>query len=123
MENINNILGILAGVLIAGIIVVIIVMFFAIKDHLNDKNKTGVKNITSCNKCKCLIYKKDAYEVKVDYINLFDGLRYFYSYYCMNCKPNYSRKFNNLILGKESYYQEELEVTEQGEPIGYIKKK
>jgi len=37
MENINNILGILAGVLIAGIIVVIIVMFFAIKDHLNDK--------------------------------------------------------------------------------------
>jgi len=74
-----------------------------------------VKNQVSCNACKCLINEEAAFKVYVTYDS-----RYIFPndevYYCHSCKPAYSSK----IFDK---YFKELEVTEQGEPVGYIKRK
>ena len=46
------------------------------------------KKVASCEKCKCLILKKDAYIVKLFVIvGFLDG--YFGEYYCRKCKPKY----------------------------------
>jgi len=116
MENIGIIV-----VLVIGLISVVLVIgsdsieSFLIRKHEAKKLAKRVRNQVSCNTCKCLINKEDCYEVKV----IYDSRYRFHNdevYYCQKCKPAYSSK----ICDK---YYKVLEVTEQGEPVGYIKKK
>jgi len=79
------------------------------RKHEAEQLAERVRNQVSCETCKCLMNKEEAYEViqRREVGNL---------YYCQSCKPAYGLK-------KDNKFYKVLEVTEQGEPVGYIKKK
>ncbi len=82
----------------------------------------------TCEDCKCEVKEENAYKVKVGrkYIDI--SPNWYYTkhdkssdpfYYCKRCKPNFSR----IELEPDcEYYYKELEVTQDGEPVGYKKK-
>lgn len=72
----------------------------------------------TCEDCKCEVKLENAYKVK--YV-----LGHFY--YCQSCKPNYDRvtlEYRNTdgVVDYVDCYYKELEVTKDGEPVGYKKK-
>ena len=89
--------------------------------ELEESNKP-----VSCLECRCLIIKQESYKVlaSVRYIDYLCDVKYEY-HYCQKCKPNYTRieskELNDSSLIHK--YFKELEVTEEGEPIGYKKNK
>lgn len=80
------------------------------------------KEVVSCNKCKCLIYKHNAQEVETLFTNEFNipylGNTKSYKYYCNTHRINYDRIVSTTF---GDYYYKEIEVDEKGEPIGYKK--
>lgn len=85
-------------------------------------NKTWEDNqkVVSCNDCKCLLYKNDAQEIKVEleFALFITSNNKIYKYYCNTHKKNYE-KVNNTLA--ELTYFKEMKVDEKGEPIGYKK--
>ena len=63
-----------------------------------------------CEECKCLLEKSDAHKVA----NFGHLITYNDDYYCVSHKKPYTKTLYNR-------YFSSMEVTEQGEPIGYIK--
>lgn len=85
-----------------------------LEEYFNSKVSKPVEPspTVTCEDCKCEIKEENAYIVKYIYSSKL--------YFCRKCKPNY----NKICLdynGNISYYKE-LEVTKDGEPVGYKKK-
>lgn len=66
--------------------------------------------VVSCEECKCLMKVHDSNKVS------FCGT--YYRHYCLAHKKSYTRTSDN---GWTRRCYRELEVNEQGEPIGYVK--
>jgi hypothetical protein len=92
-------------------------MFF-VKPEQTEKQELPdpFKNKVKCEECKHYIDKSDAQEVKIFTSILWDVN---YKFYCPMHRRPYSRI--DKYLGLRRYFNE-MEVTEEGEPIGYIKK-
>lgn len=87
---------------------------YRVRKHEADKIAEQVRNQVSCDTCKCLMNKEEAYSVRYyPYVFYYDIT---FKYYCKIHAPKYEKQYY------DKFYKE-LEVTEQGEPVGYIKKK
>jgi len=71
------------------------------------------ENTVYCETCKCLLPKDKAHRI--------NNIARTYDYYCASHKPVYDERVFNFISGT-SYFKS-MEVSEDGTPIGYIKKK
>jgi hypothetical protein len=78
--------------------------------------KKEKEEVVSCETCKCLLYKKDVLVLNVR--NGFSGGEY----YCHVCKPPYD-EIDYMSFAMTPKYRKLMNVTKEGEPIGYIKKK
>lgn len=74
----------------------------------------------SCEKCACLLLTHKANKIMKTCIVRDMFYMDLEKYYCNNCKPNYD---SSTGVGENVKYHKKLEVTENGEPVGYIKKK
>lgn len=95
-------------ILIFIVLVGLVIFITGMKSRIKDDLWTGVE---SCHICKCLIRGYEGYCVKPEGTS-----SYPITYYCHKCKPKYETTNNT------NYYRK-LRVTEDGEPVGYIKKK
>lgn len=95
-------------------------MIFKKDEEDEDEYLNLRKDLTKCWECKCLLSKKDSYNVYLKYNSTPVIERY-----CQKCKPNYTGCSIIFTDGGNTdiKFYKEIEVTEQGEPIGYIKKK
>lgn len=73
------------------------------------------EEIIPCSECHCMIKKSDAQ--KVEYNVIFEHVGY--KFYCGKCRKPYTTKNQSLFSGLSFY--KTIEVTEDGEPIGYEK--
>jgi len=69
------------------------------------------QDTVSCEICKCLLKKDDAKEV-----NTRTDMGSLSWYYCQTHKKPYTRIWSGLYFGQ-------VEMTEDGTPVGYVKKK
>lgn len=110
----------------------LIIIWLVSREEQKENWLHNIKDIkpttVTCEDCKCEIKEENAYKVKVGrkYIDI--SPNWYYTkhdkssdpfYYCKRCKPTFSRI--ELELDCEYYYKE-LEVTKDGEPVGYKKK-
>ena len=89
---------------------------FKLDKHCGTK-ETEDKQPIPCETCKCLINKSDAYEVATNQYG--SGTLY----YCQTHKPSYSKVEYALTVSSIHAYYKELQVTEDGTPVGYKKVK
>ena len=98
-------------------------MFFSKKEEVET---------VGCKTCKCLLKKKDAFIVKEEKIitaYILSGSDFFPVddlFYCQVHKPPYNRIISFYDISFNKYIQKfyrEVEVAEDGEPVGYKKKK
>lgn len=81
-----------------------------------NKNKTvryTEKHVT-CEHCKCWLNEEDAQRVKTPFLT---------HYYCQAHKVPYSRIKFDFYSDTPRRYFKEVEVTEDGEPVGFTKVK
>lgn len=75
--------------------------------------KTTTKPPTvTCEYCGCEVKQENAYKVKHNYSSEI--------FFCKACKPNYDEI--QLDYEYKRHYYKKLEVTKNGEPVGYKKK-
>lgn len=77
-----------------------------------------LEKTVSCEICKCLIMKGDAQEIIVEYE--LGGIEPEKRYYCAQHTREYKKEKMGYYAGAR--YYKELEVNEEGDPIGYEKK-
>jgi hypothetical protein len=122
IETILTALTFVEGIALLIIFLTLYCKFFIISnyDFKEEKNesKSWEDPLVSCEECKCLLNKFYSHEVKVNSVNAFYDEDI--NHYCQKCKPNYK---SILQTQDKIYYFKELEVTEQGEPVGYKKDK
>lgn len=73
----------------------------------------------SCQKCKHLVLKSDMKQIQLSNVSWILGHQDKVLWYCPEHLPNYDRTYIDFEY-KPRYFRE-MEVTENGEPIGYIK--
>lgn len=80
------------------------------------------KKNKSCETCGCLIEIGEEQEVRFNTFTSFVyGLGYTSSYYCKSHKKPYNKFY--LDFDGERRYHGEVEMCEDGTPVGYVKKK
>lgn len=82
--------------------------------------KKKIVEIVPCEDCKCLMYKKHAQEIDYIFKWVFAPSKESKRYYC----PNHKKNYDSQVYGHDSYrslYFKEMEVDENGEPVGYKK--
>lgn len=90
-------------------------------EELARQGEIESNDTVSCQDCKCLIKKSDAYEVDERTIG---GLTQRVLHYCNKCKPAYTKvDYGHAAFDVSTTYYKELQVTKQGEPVGYKKVK
>ena len=82
------------------------------------------KKPITCNYCFCLINREHAFKVSST-TNHFGGSFNSDYYFCKACTPEYSRREITIDINNKQTikYFKELEVTEEGKPVGYKKDK
>ena len=80
------------------------------------KNFLRKDEIVKCEECKCILYKKDAQEIKINY---YDDLFYEHNselYYC----PQHKKPYDIIHLWDyktKSYYRKNVKVDEKGKVL------
>lgn len=82
------------------------------------KKINELSNVVSCEECKCLIDKNDAQVVEQT------DLHTSKIYFCGKCRKSYSKiEIPFFLQDCPIRYYAKIEVTKDGEPVGYTKNK
>lgn len=116
------VVGAIAIVFVVYIVLFVIYSLFS-EEKTPLKDSDPFKDKVKCETCKCWLDKSDAHRVDLggdrqwsyyDYIISWNSIDSNNIFYCRIHKPNYTKKIGNSFF-------KELEVTEDGEPVGYKK--
>jgi len=83
---------------------------------IGDLLEAKIPNLIKCENCRCWLERKDAQIISV-YSEVFN----FEEYYCRKCKQPYSEVKLFSYSDIPNKYFKKIEVTEDGEPVGYKK--
>lgn len=95
------------------------------QEELPQEESIMKPEVVSCKICKCLVNKYDAQKVVHEFFlnNHITYASVFSEFYCKKDIRPYNRKKSKIITPEtlEYKYYKEIEVDEQGEPVGYKK--
>ena len=89
-----------------------------VKDYLDSiPEKSEIKELVKCDKCKVVMFRDDAHEVESITFGIYGQKNSRSIHYCKTHKPKYDEVVNGTVFTGPKYYIKEHQVDAKGKSI------